>query len=108
MPYYYTGSRPEFSLIKYVDFLIHTPRGNFELHPALIGMNNATSLLHIGSARSETRFEMESLGAGNLIAFHKDRVPPNCEPAGAGVAVRRISNEYGCGTIPDQETHSSR
>jgi len=76
MLYYYTGSRPEFSLIKYVDFLINTPRGNIELHPALIGMNNATLLLHIGSATSETRFKMESLGAGNLIAFHKGQRPP--------------------------------
>ena len=74
--YYYTASSREFSLVKYADFLINTPRGNIELHPAWIGMNNATVVLHIGSATSETRFEMESLAAGNLIAFHKGTASP--------------------------------
>jgi gluconate 2-dehydrogenase len=45
-------------------------------HP-LLSLNNIVTLPHIGSATYETRFKMDMMAAGNLVAGLKGEVPPN-------------------------------
>ena len=45
-------------------------------HP-LLTMNNVVTLPHIGFATYETRFNMDMMGAVNLVAGLQGEVPPN-------------------------------
>ncbi len=97
-------SRREFALMKPTAFVINTARGNIieeealvkalqggklggagldvfeqepKVHPALIAMENAVLLPHIGSATAETRLRMALLSSVNLLAALDGRRPPN-------------------------------
>jgi glyoxylate reductase len=48
-----------------------------EVHPGLIGMDNAVLLPHIGSAAIEVRERMALMAADNIIAFFQGKTPPN-------------------------------
>ena len=47
-----------------------------EVHPALLELDNATVIPHLGSATVDTRLAMGMLAAENLIAALEGRRPP--------------------------------
>lgn len=48
-----------------------------DVHPDLIGLQNAVLVPHLGSATNETREKMGMIAADNLIAFFEGKQPPN-------------------------------
>lgn len=48
------------------------------IHPDLLACENALLIPHLGSATRETRAKMAQIAAANIVAYFRDRRPPNC------------------------------
>ena len=48
------------------------------VHPDLLGCENAVLIPHLGSATRATRAKMAEMAATNIVAYFQGRTPPNC------------------------------
>jgi len=48
------------------------------IHPGLLACENALLIPHLGSATRETRARMAEIAAANIVAYFRDKRPPNC------------------------------